>query len=159
MYIGSMEQYIQPFVQVTTMVFKSMFQYDLKPERAYFVGKEAFLDWDISGLIALTGEVKGLVAISMKNTTASKLTAELMGTEEFSSSDIIDAIGELVNIIAGNVKKNLEDMFKIIISLPKVVSGLAHTVVIPDDRIRLLCIPFSIFDNEIICLSINIQEK
>ena len=158
-YNGFMEQYIQPFVQVTTMVFKSMFQYELKPERAYFVGKEAFLDWDISGLIALTGEVKGLVAISMKNATASKLTSQLIGSDSFSSSDIIDAIGELINIIAGNVKKNLEDMFKIIISLPKVVSGKAHAIVIPDDRIRLLCIPFAIFENETICLSINIQEE
>jgi chemotaxis protein CheX len=154
-----MEQYIQPFVQVTSMVFKSMLQCDIKPDRAYFVGKEAFLDWDISGLIALTGEVKGLVAISMKNTTASKITSQLTGMEDASTSDMIDAVGELVNIIAGNVKKSLEDMFKIIISLPKVVSGMAHMVVIPDDRIRLLCIPFSIYENEVICLSINIQEK
>ena len=159
MYIKRMEQYIQPFVQVTSSVFKDMLKCDLQPERAYFVGKEAFLDWDISGIIALTGEVKGLVAISMKNPTASKITAELTGTDEFSRSDIIDALGELVNIIAGNVKKNLEDMFRIIISLPKVISGKAHTVVIPDDRIRLLCIPFNIYENEVICLSINIQES
>ena len=154
-----MEQYIQPFVQVTSSVFESMLQCKLKPDRAYFAGKESFLDWDISGLIALTGEVKGLVAISMKKTTASKITAHLTGMDKFDSSEIVDAIGELVNIIAGNVKKNLEDMFKIIISLPKIISGMAHMVVIPDDRIRLLCIPFTIFENEIICLSINISEK
>ena len=154
-----MEQYIQPFVQVTSTVFKNMLDCDLKPDRVYFVGKEAFLDWDISGIIALTGEVKGLVAISMKNATASKITAQLTGTNDFSNSDIVDAVGELINIIAGNVKKNLEDMFRIIISLPKVISGKAHMVVIPDDRIRLLCIPFSIYDNEAICLSINIDEN
>jgi chemotaxis protein CheX len=154
-----MEQYIQPFVQVTSSVFQSMLHCELKPDRAYFVGKEAFLDWDISGIIALTGEVKGLVAISMKNDTASKITSQLTGTDDCSSSDIKDAIGELVNIIAGNVKKNLEDMFKIIISLPKVISGKAHTVVIPDDRIRLLCIPFSIYGNDVVCLSINIEEN
>ena len=154
-----MEQYIQPFVQVTSTVFKNMLDCDLKPDRVYFVGKEAFLDWDISGIIALTGEVKGLVAISMKNATALKITAQLTGTNDCSNSDIIDAVGELVNIIAGNVKKNLEDMFRIIISLPKVISGKAHMVVIPDDRIRLLCIPFSIYDDEAICLSINIDEN
>ena len=155
-----MEQYIHPFVQVTSSVFKDMLQCELKPDRAYFVGKEAFLDWDISGLIALTGEVKGLVAISMKNATASKITAKLMGgIESIHSSDMVDAVGEIVNIIAGNVKKNLEDMFKIVISLPKVISGKAHAVVIPDDRMRLLCIPFTVFDGEVICLSINIQEN
>jgi chemotaxis protein CheX len=154
-----MEQYIKPFVEVTAMVFKSMLQYDIKPDRAYFVEKEAFMNWDISALIALTGEVKGLVALSMKKETAAKITADLTGSDNISTPDMMDAIGEIVNIIAGNVKKSLEDMFKIVISLPRVVSGKAHAVVIPDDRIRLLCIPFSIFENQVICLSINIQEK
>ena len=154
-----MEQYIQPFVQVTSMVFKSMLQCEIKPDRAYFAEKESFLNWDISGVIALTGEVKGLVAISMKKETASKITTQLMGIDSVSSSDIIDAVGEMVNIIAGNVKRELEDLFRIIISLPKVISGIAHMVVIPEDRIRLLCVPFTIYENEVVCLSINIQEK
>ncbi|MCL1928301.1 MAG: chemotaxis protein CheX [Treponema sp.] len=154
-----MEQYIQPFVQVTSTVFSNMLQVELKPDRAYFAEKESFLEWDISGIIALTGEVKGLVAISMKKETASKITAQLTGADEFSNSDIVDVVGELVNIIAGNVKRNLEDMFRIIISLPKVISGKAHMIVIPEDRIRLLCIPFVIYEHEVICLSINIQEK
>ena len=154
-----MEQYIQPFIQVTTNVFGEMLQCELKPARAYFAEKESFKEWDISGIIALTGEVKGLVAISMKNTTASKITAHLTQTTDFSNSDMVDVVGEIVNIIAGNVKKNLEDMFRIIISLPKVVTGIAHSVVIPEDRLRLLCIPFAIYDNEVICLSINIREK
>jgi chemotaxis protein CheX len=158
-YIVAMEQYIQPFVQVTSSIFKSMIQCDLVPERAYFANKDSFLDWDISGLIALTGGVKGLVAISMKYPTATKITAQLTGLDSITSSDMADAVGELVNIIAGNVKKNLEDMFRIVISLPRVVRGKAHVVVIPDDRIRLLCIPFTIYENEVICLSININEQ
>ncbi|MDR1143473.1 MAG: chemotaxis protein CheX [Spirochaetaceae bacterium] len=154
-----MEQYIQPFIQVTSTVFKDMLQCEITPDRAYFINKEAFLNWDVSALIALTGEVRGLVAISMKYSTASKITGYLTGTaENVSHSDMTDAIGELVNIIAGNVKLNLEDMFRITISLPKVVHGKAHSIVIPDERTRLLCIPFKIFDNEIICLSINIDE-
>jgi len=154
-----MEQYIQPFISVTSSIFNSMFAVDVTPDRAYFADKEAFLDWDISGIIALTGGVKGLVALSMKYPAATKITGILTQKEKVSKTEMTDAVGELVNIISGNVKKNLEDLFKITISIPKVVSGLAHMVVIPDDRIRLLCIPFTVFDNEIICLSINIQEN
>ena len=154
-----MEQYIQPFVQVTSSVFKEMLKLDIKPDRAYFAEKKAFLDWDVSGIIALTGGVKGLVAISLKNETAEKITKMLTNKDVTSKTEITDAVGELVNIISGNVKKKLEDLFRIIISIPKVVSGMAHMVVIPDDRIRLLCIPFTVFENEVICLSINIQEK
>ncbi|MCL1814434.1 MAG: chemotaxis protein CheX [Treponema sp.] len=154
-----MEQYIQPFIQVTSAIFESMLQCAIKPDRAHFAGKESFLNWDISGLIALTGEVKGLVAISMKYPTASKITAHLTGSQDVSNSDMADAVGELLNIISGNVKKNLEDMFRIVISLPRVVSGKAHEVVIPDERTRMLCIPFKIYENEIISLSININEQ
>jgi chemotaxis protein CheX len=156
-----MEQYIQPFIQVTLAVFRDMLQCSINPDRAYFIDKSAFLDWDVSGLIALTGEVKGLVAISMKYPTAAKITGHLTGegAKNVSNSDMTDAIGELVNIIAGNVKKNLEDMFRIVISLPRVVHGKAHSIVIPDERTRMLCIPFKIFEDEILCLSINIQEN
>ncbi|MDR2661381.1 MAG: chemotaxis protein CheX [Treponema sp.] len=155
-----MEQYIQPFIQVTSTVFKDMLQCEINPDRAYFINKDAFLTWDVSALIALTGEVRGLVAISMKYPTAAKITSRLMGTTgNVSLVDMTDAIGELVNIIAGNVKLNLEDMFRITISLPKVVHGKAHSVVIPDERTRLLCIPFKIFTNETLCLSINIDES
>jgi chemotaxis protein CheX len=154
-----MEQYIQPFVEVSTNVFRDLLHCDIKPDRVYFIGKEAFLDWDISGLIALTGEVRGLVAISVKYPTASKITSILTGIKEnHATADMVDAIGELVNIIAGNVKQKLEDKFRIVISLPRVVHGKAHMVVIPDERTRLLCIPFTIFEGETICLSININE-
>jgi chemotaxis protein CheX len=153
-----MEQYIQPFVQVTKTVFKNLLSCEIVPGRAYFIQKEAFLSWDISGIIALTGEVKGLISISMKSPTASRIAGRLMGEgTALSDADVVDAIGEIVNIIAGNVKKNLEDMFRIIISLPTVVRGKAHAVVIPDERTRLLCIPFAIFDTETIWLSLTID--
>jgi chemotaxis protein CheX len=153
-----MEQYIQPFVQVSKTVFKNLLNCEIVPGRAYFIQKEAFLDWDISGIIALTGEVKGLIAISMKSPTASKIAGRLIGEGTvFSDADVIDAVGEIVNIIAGNVKKNLEDMFRIIISLPTVVRGKAHAIVIPEERTRLLCIPFTVFDTETIWLSLTID--
>jgi chemotaxis protein CheX len=153
-----MEQYIQPFVQVSKTVFKNLLNCEIVPGRAYFIQKEAFLDWDISGIIALTGEVKGLISISMKSPTASKIAGCLIGEKTaFSDADVVDAVGEIVNIIAGNVKKNLEDMFRIIISLPTVVRGKAHFVVIPEERTRLLCIPFTVFDSDTIWLSLTID--
>jgi chemotaxis protein CheX len=153
-----MEQYIQPFVQVSKTVFKNLLNCEIIPGRAYFIQKEAFLNWDISGIIALTGEVKGLISISMKAPTASKIAVRLIGEGiVFSDADVVDAIGEVVNIIAGNVKKNLEDMFRIIISLPAVVRGKAHFVVIPAERTRLLCIPFTAFDTDTIWLSLTID--
>lgn len=153
-----MEQYIHPFVQVSKKVFRELLNLDIVPGRAYFIKKEAFLEWDISGIIALTGGAKGLVSVSMKQPTAEKLAGALTGARENKKeADLVDAIGEIVNIIAGNVKKHLEDMFRIIISLPRVVRGKAHAIVIPDERTRLLCIPFTVFGNETIWLSLSID--
>ncbi|MDR0402589.1 MAG: chemotaxis protein CheX [Treponema sp.] len=153
-----MERYIQPFVQVSKSVFKELLNCDITPGRAYFVKKDAFLDWDVSGIIALTGEVRGLISISMKSHTAARLARLLMGDEaSYTDADVVDAVGEIVNIIAGNVKKKLEDMFRIIISLPTVVRGKAHAVVLPEERTRLLCIPFTVFDADTIWLTLAID--
>jgi chemotaxis protein CheX len=153
-----MEQFIQPFIDVCTSVFKDFIKCDLIPERAYFEKREDFLNWDISGLIALTGEAKGIVAISMKTQTALEITRILTGkTHTYLDDDVIDMIGEVVNIISGNVKKNLEDTFKLTISLPYIIKGKAHLVAIPIERSRLLCIPFRIFTDQALCLSVAID--
>lgn len=153
-----MEEFIQPFAEVTKTVFKGLLHCDVVPEKAYFIKKEAFLGWDISGIIALTGGTRGLVSLSMKFPTAAKIAGRL--TEQLGNgveAEMTDAIGELTNIISGNVKKELEDRFNITISLPTVVRGKAHLIVIPEERTRLLCIPFKIFDTDVFWLSISID--
>jgi chemotaxis protein CheX len=155
-----MEQYIQPFIDVSTSVFKELLHCTLIPEKVFFVEKEAFNSWDISGVIGLSGEVKGAVAISMKTETAIKLTEILTESKhEYLDSEVVDAIGEIVNIIAGNAKKNLEEMFKLVISLPTIVKGKAHFIVWSAIRTRIFCIPFKIFDNETICLSVALDKQ
>jgi chemotaxis protein CheX len=154
-----MEEYIQVFIDVTASVFKEFLQLDVKTERIFFMKKDDLHDWDISGIIGITGEASGAVAISMKTETALKITGLLTGEAHTDIDDAVkDAIGELVNIIAGNVKKYLEEMFKLVISLPSIVSGKDHKVVWPNEKNRIVCIPFTLFSNETICLSIAMTK-
>lgn len=154
-----MEEYIHPFIDVTTSVFKDLLQVDLKTERIFFVEKDDFHNWDISGIIGLTGEAAGAVAVSMKTATALKITGLLTGkTPAEIDEEVIDAIGEIINIIAGNVKKYLEEMFKLVISLPTIVTGQDHKVIWPNEKTRIVCIPFSIFSHETVCLSVAISN-
>jgi chemotaxis protein CheX len=154
-----MEEYIQPFIDVSTSVFKDFLQIDLKTERIFFVEKDDFHDWDISGVIGLTGEASGAVAVSMKTETALKITGLLTGeTHTTVDDEVTDAVGEIINIIAGNVKKYLEEMFKLVISLPTIIRGKDHMVVWPSEKTRVVCIPFSIFSNETVCLSVAISK-
>jgi chemotaxis protein CheX len=153
-----MERYLKPFVTVCLSVFKDLLNCDLSTDRPFFTEKEHFYRWDISGIIRLSGEVNGIVAISMKAETAIKIVSLLTNIEhEYLNDDAIDAVGEIINIIAGNVKKELEEMFKITISLPHIIKGKAHMVVWPVKKDRMLCIPFNIFNEESFCLSVAID--
>jgi chemotaxis protein CheX len=154
-----MEQYIQPFIKVSETVFHDFCRTAVKAGRVFFVSKDEYeSNWDISGIIGLSGEATGAVAISLKDTTAFKIASTLTGEEHDSfDADVTDAVGEIVNIIAGNVKQNFEEELKVKISLPTIVKGKAHTIVWPSEKTRIICIPFSIFRDQEFCLSIAVD--
>jgi len=154
-----MEQYIQPFIKVCETVFHDFCQTEVKAGRVFFVSKDEYVSkWDISGIIGLSGEASGAVAISLKDVTAFQVTKMLTGKDHKSfDSDVTDAVGEIINIIAGNVKKNFEEELRIKISLPSIVKGVAHSIVWPSEKTRIICIPFTIFSNQEMCLSIAVD--
>ena len=151
-----MEQYIQPFIKVCETVFNEFCQTEVKAGRVFFVSKDEYeSNWDISGIIGLSGEASGAVAISLKDVTAFQVTKILTGKDHKSfDSDVTDAVGEIINIIAGNVKKNFEEELRIKISLPSIVKGRNHSIVWPSEKTRIICIPFHIFDDQEMCLSV-----
>jgi chemotaxis protein CheX len=154
-----MEQYIQPFVDVCIKVFKEFVGVDLTTDRPHFEDKNTIFDWDISAVIGLTGEARGAVVISMKKELAVRLTGLLTGSEHKDlDEEVVDAIGEIVNIIAGNAKKGLEESFRLVISLPTIVQGKNHTVNWPNNQARIIAIPFTVFEDSVFCLSVAIES-
>ena len=155
-----MEKYIQPFVDVCESVFHDMLNCELEAERPYFSDKNDTHSWDISAVIGLTGEARGAVVISMEMGLALKLTEILTGSPHTKPDDeVVDAVGELVNIIAGNAKRGLEEAFHLVISLPTIVSGRNHSILWPSDQTRIICIPFKVFDGDSFCLSVAIESS
>jgi len=154
-----MEKYIHPFIKVCESVFHDFCQTKVEAGRVFFVSKDEYeSNWDISGIIGLSGEASGAVAISMKDLSAFQVAKILTGKEHNSfDPDVTDAVGEIINIIAGNVKKDFEEELKIKISLPTIVKGKAHSIVWPSEKTRIICIPFSIFENQEICLSVAVD--
>jgi chemotaxis protein CheX len=129
-----------------------------KEKMPYFSEKDATQDSDISAVIGLTGEAKGAVVISMKDDLAMKITGLLTGkVHQVIYDDVIDAVGELINIIAGNVKQELEDAFRLVISLPTIITGREHHVNWPGGQTRIICIPFSTADTDSFILSIALE--
>ena len=85
---------------------------------------------DISGVVSFTGEVvSGIVAISLDRKTAGALVAQMLGMtpEEVDNESLKDGVGEMINIIAGQMKVHFSDTshgFEI--SLPSIIQGEDH---------------------------------
>ncbi len=138
-----MEQYVQPFIDTCIKVFNDFLGFKPEPQVPYFIDRNEPFLWDISGVIGLSGEAEGAVSLSMKQDFACFITATL-AEEEHNSLDgiVVDAVGEIVNIIAGNVKKELEEVYKLKISLPTIITGENHETIWPIKNLRAVCIPF-----------------
>ena len=156
-----MKQYIQPFIDGCEEVFRDLCGIEVKAGRAFFVSKDEFETiWDVSGIIGLSGDANGAVAISLKEATAYGLTKILTGDEHTSVDRFVtDAMGEIINIIAGNVKNIYEKKHRIRITMPSIIKGKAHSIVWPSERARIICIPFSIFGDQEFCLSVAVEQS
>jgi chemotaxis protein CheX len=155
-----MEKYIQPFIRVCESVFRGFCRTEVIAGEAFIVTKDNKMNWDISGIIGLSGQISGAVSISMRDNVAFQVTKTLTGVDHNAfDADVTDAIGEIINIIAGNSKKEFEESFRTTISLPSIVQGKNHKIIWPSKNISVMCIPFSIFGGEELFLSIAVEES
>jgi len=147
-------QYINPFLQATTGLFKDYLGMEIIAEKPY-INTEPNRLGDVSAIIGLAGETTGAVVLSFTHDSAIAIVSEFAGKKYAAlGSEVIDGVGELVNIIAGNAKKDLHE-FKIMISLPGVVTGSDYRIHWPEG-IPVVCIPFkSNFGN----FSVNVSMR
>jgi chemotaxis protein CheX len=134
-------EHINPFILSTMETFTKMLSLEAKPSKA-MLKANSNLDYDISGLIGLSGKVIGSVAMSFPEASAVAICNKFMSADyKDLHTDILDAVGELVNIVAGNAKKGLSE-FNIEISLPSVIVGHNHHIVEPKGALSFI-VPFT----------------
>jgi len=155
---SDLQNYAESFVEVTINTFREFVGIEVLPRHPYFLETEKSYDWDISAVIGLSGIVKGAIIISMKTDLAIKMTDLLTGDLRTDiDTDVVDAIGEINNIIAGNIKPKVPNGEKIVISIPTIVKGKEHSIAWPSRATRILCIPHKVFDNDIFHLMVAIE--
>jgi len=136
-------EYINPFVLSVVNVFRTMVNVELTRGQPFV--KTGFQPrHDISGVIGLSGKAKGTIVLCMEREMALLTTEALLGEELESTqitADVIDAVGELANMIAGGAKAKLAQ-FEMSVSLPSVITGKGHCIEFPS-RTKPICIPFS----------------
>jgi chemotaxis protein CheX len=150
--------YVEPFVEVTVNTFKEFCGVEVSPRHPHFLDPEKGFEWDISAVIGLSGLVKGAVIVSMKTELAIKLTDILAGPgHKEIDPDVVDVIGEINNIIAGNIKPKVPNGDKIVISIPTIIKGKEHSIAWPSKATRILCIPHKAFENDVFHLMVAID--
>ena len=140
---------ITPFIQSTQNIFEVMLSMDVTLGDPSIKGHNE-PSHDVSGIIGFTEGFEGSVVLSFPEATAFRICSMFVGAEITEpGEDLNDAIGELVNMIAGGAKASFQ-AGRVSISCPNVVYGKGHritgskdatTVVLPCD---CDCGPFSL---------------
>jgi chemotaxis protein CheX len=81
----------------------------------------------VTASVSVSGDWNGHIAVQCPHATAQDLTSAMLGMslDEIATEDVVDAVGELVNIIGGNVKGLMSSPNQL--SLPQVVIGPAES--------------------------------
>jgi chemotaxis protein CheX len=133
-------EYINPFLAATVNVFNTMLNCPLTRGQPFLKGG-AQPQYDVSGVIGLSGSAKGTVVLSLCREAALQAAAAMLGERsETIDADVRDAVGELTNMIAGSAKAKLEE-FSLNVSLPTVITGKGHCIDFPR-QVTPICIPF-----------------
>ena len=116
--------YINPFIEATVNTFRTMCSLEVARDRILLKGDGAEI-YGVTGIIGLAGEATGSVVLNFPAEVAMAAVGSFVG-EVYSdiSSDVVDGVGELTNIVAGDSKNRLSQKgYSFDIGLPKIVVG------------------------------------
>lgn len=134
-------EYINPFIKSLVETFDTMLQ--CKAERGSIsLKEEPGTLHEVSGIIGLSGKAVGSVVVSLSREVAlGAAGAMLMDEKSELDADVIDAIGEITNMVAGGAKTALEE-YSLSMSLPNVITGKGHAIRFPSN-VKPILVPFT----------------
>jgi len=132
-------EYINPFINSLANAFSTMLGIEVRRGDAR-LKDDSCPNHTVSGVIGLSGKAIGTVVLSLSEEVALKATSAMLLTDAVEIDDVVDAVGELTNIIAGGAKAELEE-YRLCLSLPNVVTGRSHEVRFPS-AVTPICVPF-----------------
>jgi len=126
---------VNPFLDATINVIKIMANAKAT-KRDMYLKRSHTLFGDISGVMGLSGDIEGTVAITFQNELGYYLVANMVGCDaaDLTPEDLHDGIGEIINMISGAAKADLnENGGNISIAIPTVIIGYGHQIAHPRD--------------------------
>lgn len=134
-------EYINPFITSLCNAFRTMLECEVH-RGSICLKNDQSPRYTVSGVVGLSGNAVGTVVLSLSEQVALKAASVMLMAEATSiDADVIDAVGELTNMVAGAAKAELEE-YHLMVSLPNVVTGVNHEIRFPSN-VRPICVPFS----------------
>ncbi len=133
-------EYINPFIASLKHTFQTMLGCDAR-RGSLSLKQDNRAKHFVSGVIGLSGKAVGTVVVSFSPEVAMRAASTMLMTEANELNlDVLDAVGELTNIVAGGAKAQLEE-YSLMVSLPSVVTGRDHEIHFPSN-VTPICIGF-----------------
>lgn len=111
-------------IDTTLEIFTTMVMMEISADPEEISETGAFKN-SITGVIGLAGTHKGILAIHIPNTMAKAITSSflMMDVAEI-NADVHDAVGEVANMLGGNIKTILSENGRDInLSIPSTIAG------------------------------------
>lgn len=122
-------KFINPFLYGTLEVLEKMAF--IKPVAGKpYVKTNDTARGDVSGIIGMTGDAVGSLALSFSEECIIYITNNMLGENHTEmNKEVLDTAGELTNIISGAARKLMEkDDLKVFAAIPTIVYGKSHMV-------------------------------
>lgn len=133
-------EYINPFIASLTKTFATMVSCEVH-RGALRLKESGGQLHEVSGIIGMSGRAVGTVVLSLSSEVAIRAASTMLMMEATElDDDVIDAVGELTNMVAGAAKAELEE-YQLSISLPNVITGKHHEVRFPSN-VQPIIVPF-----------------
>ena len=121
---------INPFINATLNVLETMAFVKAQAGKPY-LKKDDIARGDVSGIIGITGDAHGTMAVTFDEGGILKIVSNMFGEEMTElNSEVADAVGELTNMISGQARRELEEKGRLFdAAIPSVVTGRGHRIV------------------------------
>jgi len=122
-------KFINPFLHGTVDVLKKMAFINPRPGKIYLKDTSNAYG-DISGIIGITGDAIGSLAISFKEGCICDIMSRMLGeTYTEANQDIFDGVGEITNMISGAARTHMEkEGLTVYAAIPSIIYGKSHTI-------------------------------
>ncbi|HEB70842.1 MAG TPA: chemotaxis protein CheX [Desulfobulbus sp.] len=133
---------IPKIVDATREIFTGMVMMEISQDGGP-LNELGIMKNSITGMVGLAGTHKGMLAVHFPNSLALAITTSFLGMEvEEINEDVQDAIGEIANMLGGNVKTILSDKGRDIqLSLPSTISGEEYSFM-SQNEVDQIVLPF-----------------